>query len=134
MGGGTYYYPLYTLQSSWELEYNVNDLTDKVTFYDGSHSTTSHETFEYDASGKMVTIWVYDSSDTLTKRSDLSYDTDGKIVKESNYAYKDGNAVLNGYSTVDYEEGAGNYSLTAQSGDLNDFFAVLSSVLPLIFH
>jgi len=127
--GGVTYTALNVLMSSWTMEYNANGLVEKVTFYDASNNMTSYKIFDYDADGKMVTTWVYDSSDTLTTRSDLSYDSGGKLIKISTYEYSDDIAELKSYSTIEYESGSGNYNLTAQSGSLNDFYSVVSSIL-----
>jgi hypothetical protein len=125
--GGTYQAPLYLLSSSWGYEYNVNGLMGKVTFYDASGNTTSYLTLDYDAGGNAVTMWKYDPSATLTGRTEYSYNTDGKVIQISNYTYSEGNAVLAGYTTIEYEDGQGNYDPLDLSSPFKDFFDVISS-------
>ena len=105
-------------------------MIEKVIFYDATGNTTSYLTFDYDSSGKMVTEWIWNSSDTLTKKDEFSYDTDGKVIKILVYIYQDGNAVLYGYKTIEYEKGAGNYNLLDSFSAFSDFYSVMSTLLP----
>lgn len=124
--GLLYNYPFTEVSSYWEMGYNTSGLTDKVTFYYQSGEIEKYIVYDYDAGGKVVSIWTYNASDILIKRSDITYDTDGYPIKQSSYAYTDGIAALSGYSIIEYEDGRGNYSLTAQSGEINDFYMVFS--------
>ncbi len=128
--GGATYTPLDVLMSYWGYEYNTNGVMEKVMFYDASGNTTSYLTFDYDADGKIATEWIWNSLDTLTQRNDFSYDADGKVIKVSGYIYQDGNPVLQGYKTYEYEGGSSNYNVLDSFSSFSDFYAVMSTFFP----